>query len=193
MLVLDYNAIRDHLTTVIEETGLQVSVEETVIVSSMLRECSILVFPAIDGPEVWGKITFEWAPENQVILDDYVSQAGMNGSGETSEDLDANQIIVHIEFHIHFAGLVVNSEVVSGVAQNMKQTVDEYFGGDGRVFAEVYMDSADAKIDCLRYEKHTMYAFITDELWWEQMGVGFQGVLAHLTEIYERLGTLFGS
>lgn len=192
MLVLDYNTIRNRLAAVIRETGLQVSIEETVILTSLLRECSILMFPLVDGPEVWGKISFEWAAENQVILAEYVDPTDPDSSDEADYDPEDNQIAVHIEFHMHFNDLNVTSEVVSSVARNMKRIADEYFESDGRVIAEVYMDAEDAKIDCLRYEKHGMFTIRNDEPWWEQMGMACQSILAHMAEIYARLGNFFG-
>lgn len=192
MHVLDYGIIRNRLMAVIRETGLKVSVEETVVLTSLLRECSILMFSAIDGPAVWGKITFEWAAENQVLLEEYIDPTEPDMSGEADYDLEDNQIAVHIEFHMHFSGLSVSSEVVSSVARSMKQTADEYFGNDGRVITEVYMDAEDAKIDCLRYEKHGMHAIKGDEPWWEHIGMACQGILAQMAGIYERLGNLYG-
>jgi hypothetical protein len=192
MEVYDYNDLRDRLTESLLEADLRISVDEVVYLSGLTRECEILVYPRSVGPDVWGKVAFEWTAGNQSLLD--VLDQDQEFASELLDDLDlaSAQVLMHCEFHLHFGHLVVSTDVVRDVASHIKDQAEQYFGGEGGVVAEVHLTSEEAKLDCLRYEVNTMTSLITDEEWWERWGYLCRDMLSHLSAIHTHLESMFG-
>lgn len=192
MEALDYNAFRDRLADSLSEAGMRVTVEEAVYLGTLSRGCDIFIYPASEGPDVWGKVAFEWAPDNQALLEEIEHESEYGNNHIDEIDISSSQVMMHCEFHLHFGRLAVSTEVVSDVAGNIKKLAEEYFGDDGGIVAEVYLSSDEAKLDCLRYEVNTSAPMVTDEPWWENWGVMCRGMLVHVADVYIRLENMFG-
>jgi len=57
----------------------------------------------------------------------------------------------------------------------------------------VSMTSADARLECLRFEINTSAPMISEEPWWEQLADVCAAMLDKLEEIHGRLRSEFGS
>lgn len=192
MEVLDYNTFRDRLADSLAEAGMKVTTEEAMYLSTLSRGCDVYVYPATDGPDVWGKVGFEWTSENQTLLEDLDHELEYGDPQLDDIDMAAGQVMMHSEFHLHFNRLAVSTDIISDVASSMKKLAEEFFGDEGGVVAEVYLASDEAKLDCLRYEVNTSASMLCEQPWWENWGVICRGMLTHMAEVYMRLESMFG-
>lgn len=194
MHVLDYNAFRDRLLDAIEVQGFECSVDEVVYLNNASRGCDIFVYPDGEGGEVWGKVSFEWLPSNQALLDEMQQQASEEELDESAwaSDPDA-AVMMHVAFHLHFDSLPIATEAVTEAAEEIKELGESFFGDDGGVVAEVSMTSADARLECLRYEADTSAPLASEEEWWDDLAEVCRAMLDKLEKILARLRLEYGS
>lgn len=191
MHVLDYAAFRDALVDAITSKGLQVSLDEAVFLGTNSRGCEVLIHHFDEPGEVWGKVSFEWVAANQALLEE-LNEQGDVYDADMPLDPDA-EVMMNAAFHLHFGNLSIATEAMSEVAAEIKRHAEAFFGDDGGVVAEVSMTSADARLECLRFEVNTSAPFISEEPWWEQLAEVCVAMLDKLQEIHGRLRSEFGS
>lgn len=194
MHVLDYNAFRDRLLDAIEARGFECSVDEMVFLNSASRGCDIFVYPDGEGGEVWGKVSFEWLPSNQALLDELNQQSSESDidASAWASDPDA-EVMMHFSFHLHFDSLSIATEAVTEAAEEIKALGETFFGDDGGMVAEVSMTSADARLECLRFEVDTSAPLISEEAWWDDLAEVCRAMLDKLEQILARLRLEYGS
>lgn len=193
MFVLDYGAFRDRLVQSLTAHGLQGSVDEVIFLNTNSRGCDVLVHPWTEPGEVWGKISFEWSAANQTLLEEVTDdELGHDFAFESIGDQDA-EVMMHASFHLHFPHLYLSADAVRDVAEEIKEQAESFFGDEGGVVAEVSMTSADARLECLRFEVTTSAPFITDEPWWDQLAEVVRQMLDKLQEILIRLRSKYGT
>ncbi|HLS89706.1 MAG TPA: hypothetical protein VK101_00460 [Limnochordia bacterium] len=191
MHVLDYAGFRDALVDAITSKGLQVSVDEAVFLGTNSRGCELLIHHDDEPGEVWGKVSFEWVAANQALFEE-IHEQGDVYDPDMPLDPDA-EVMMNAAFHLHFGTLSISTEAMSGVAAEIKRHAEAFFGDDGGVVAEVSMTSADARLECLRFEINTSAPMISEEPWWEQLADVCAAMLDKLEEIHGRLRSEFGS
>lgn len=191
MHVLDYAGFRDALVDAITSKGLQVSVDEAVFLGTNSRGCELLIHHDDEPGEVWGKVSFEWVAANQALFEEIHEQGDVYDL-DMPLDPDA-EVMMNAAFHLHFGTLSISTEAMSGVAAEIKRHAEAFFGDDGGVVAEVSMTSADARLECLRFEINTSAPMISEEPWWEQLADVCAAMLDKLEEIHGRLRSEFGS
>jgi len=189
--VLDYAGFRDALVDAITSKGLQVSVDEAVFLGTNSRGCELLIHHDDEPGEVWGKVSFEWVAANQALFEE-IHEQGDVYDPDMPLDPDA-EVMMNAAFHLHFGTLSISTEAMSGVAAEIKRHAEAFFGDDGGVVAEVSMTSADARLECLRFEINTSAPMISEEPWWEQLADVCAAMLDKLEEIHGRLRSEFGS
>jgi hypothetical protein len=189
--VLDYAGFRDTLVDAITSKGLQVSIDEAVFLGTNSRGCELLIHHDDEPGEVWGKVSFEWVAANQALFEE-IHEQGDVYDPDMPLDPDA-EVMMNAAFHLHFATLSISTEAMSGVAAEIKRHAEAFFGDDGGVVAEVSMTSADARLECLRFEINTSAPMISEEPWWEQLADVCAAMLDKLEEIHGRLRSEFGS
>jgi len=190
--VLDYGAFRDTLVDALTARGLQGSVDEAIFLGTNSRGCEVLIHHDDEPGEVWGKVSFEWVAANQALLEE------MNEEGEQAYDPDLPldpdaEVMLSAAFHLHFGDLYIATETMREVAEEIKRHAEAFFGDEGGVVAEVSMTSADARLECLRFEVNTAVPFITEDPWWEQLAGVCRSMLDKLQEIHGRLRSEYGS
>lgn len=191
MHVLDYAGFRDTLVDAITSKGLQVSIDEAVFLGTNSRGCELLIHHDDEPGEVWGKVSFEWVAANQALFEE-IHEQGDVYDPDMPLDPDA-EVMMNAAFHLHFGTLSISTEAMSGVAAEIKRHAEAFFGDDGGVVAEVSMTSADARLECLRFEINTSAPMISEEPWWEQLADVCAAMLDKLEEIHGRLRSEFGS
>lgn len=190
--VLDYGAFRDALVDALGARGLQTSVDEAVFLGTSSRGCEILIHHDDEPADVWGKVSFEWVAANQALLEEINEQGEDAYDADLPLDPDA-EVMMSAAFHLHFGDLSIATEAMREVAEEIKRHAEAFFGYDGGVVAEVSMTSADARLECLRFEVNTAAPFISDEPWWEQLAGVCRSMLDKLQEIHGRLRSEYGS
>lgn len=192
MHVLDYGAFRDSIVDAVAAKGLRASVDEAVFLGTSSRGCEVLIHHFDEPGEVWGKVSFEWMAANQSLLEEITDQSADAYDVHASLDPDA-EVMMNAAFHLHFGNLSIATEAMREVAAEIKRHAENFFGDDGGVVAEVSMTSADARLECLRFEVNTSAPFVTDEPWWEQLAEVCLSMLDKLHEIHGRLKSEYGS
>lgn len=192
MHVLDYAAFRDALVDAVTAKGLHASVDEMVFLGTSSRGCEVLIHHFEEPGEVWGKVSFEWVAANQALFEELSDQGTDPYDVLASMDPDA-EVMMNAAFHLHFGNLSVATETMREVAEEIKRHAESYFGDEGGVVAEVSMTSADARLECLRFEVNTSAPLVSEEPWWEQMADVCLSMLDKLQEIHGRLKSEFGS
>lgn len=192
MHVLDYGAFRDALVDALSARGLQSSVDEAIFLGTNSRGCEVLIHYDDEPGDVWGKVSFEWVAANQALYEE------VNEEGEEAYDPDLPldpdaEVMMSAAFHLHFGDLSIATEAMREVAEEIKRHAEAFFGDEGGVIAEVSMTSADARLECLRFEVNTSAPFITEEPWWEQLANVCRSMLDKLQEIHGRLRSEYGS
>lgn len=190
MYVLDYAALRDTLFEALAEKDLQGSIDEALYLNVSSRGCEIFVHPFAEPEEVWGKISFEWVADNQVLYEELTRE-----DGDASDGLGdpRSEVMMHVEFHLHFGDLSIATDAVRDVAKEIKGQAEAFFGDDGGVVAEVSMTSDFARLECLRFEVNTTAPLVSEESWWEQLADVCYAMLDKLQEIYLRLNAEYGT
>lgn len=190
--VLDYGAFRDSLVDAMTAKGLHGSVDEAVFLGTNSRGCEVLIHHFDEPGEVWGKVSFEWVAANQALLEEINERGEHDYDVHTSLDPDA-EVMMNAAFHLHFGNLSIATEAMREVAEEIKRHAEAFFGDEGGVVAEVSMTSADARLECLRFEVNTAAPFVTEDAWWEQLADVCLSMLDKLHEIHGRLKSEYGS
>ncbi|MBO2520946.1 MAG: hypothetical protein LOD85_02115 [Clostridia bacterium] len=192
MHVLDYGELRDALVDALAAQGLQSSVDEMVFLGTSSRGCEILMHHGDEPGEVWGKVSFEWVAANQALLEELDDHDADAYDPSLSLDPDA-EVMLSAAFHLHFNEIAIAPEAMREVAEEIKRHAEAFFGDEGGVVAEVSMTSADARLECLRFEVNTSASFVSEEPWWDQLAGVCRSMLDKLQEIHGRLRSEYGS
>lgn len=190
--ILDYSAFRDAIFHAIREEDLYGAVDEAVFLNTSSRGCEVFFHPFEEPKEVWGKVSFEWVAENQALYDELRLAEDLEFILDSPDDVDA-EVMMQASFHLHFGDLSISTEAVRDVAEEIKALAEAFFGDDGGVIAEVSMTSAEARLECLRFEVNTSAPFVTDEPWWDHLADVCRSMLDKLQDILSRLRSEFGS
>lgn len=175
----------------ISAQGLQTSADEALFLNGNSRGCDVFAHENEEPGEVWGKIGFEWVAANQNLFEvlreqdvPYVEDVHADGAAE---------VMMHFSFHLHFGALVIATDAIRTVADEIQSLGSRFFGDDGGVVAEVSMTASEARLECVRYEVNTSAPLVAENPWWDEVAEVCRVVLDKLESIYQRLSTENGS